>query len=104
NGHSFSRTELEHIHMAREILMNRISNPPTLAELSRLVGSNEFILKRGFKDIFGTSPYALHLQHKLALAKSYILDTALTIAEIAYQVAYSDTVHYSKAFRQRYGI
>ena len=104
NGHSFSRTDLEHIHMAREILIDRISNPPTLAELSRLVGSNEFILKRGFKDIFGTSPYAFHLQHKLALAKSYILDTALTIAEIAYKVGYSDPAHFTKAFRKQYGI
>lgn len=104
NGHSFSHSDLEHIYAAREILLNRMVNPPTLAELSKLVGSNEFLLKRGFREIFGTSPYAFHLQHKLELARSYILDTQLTIAEVAYKVGYTDPAHFTKAFRRQYGI
>lgn len=103
NSHSFSQADLEAIHMARDILLNRLESPPTLAELSRLVGSNEFLLKRGFREIFGTSPYAFHLQHKLGLARSYILDTQLTIAEIAYKVGYRDPAHFTKAFRKQYG-
>lgn len=104
NGHSLSRSDLDHIHRAREILLERLEAPPTLAELSRFVGTNEFKLKRGFKEVFGTSPYAYHLQYKLERAKSYILDTDLTIAEIAYQVGYSDPSHLTNAFRKQYGI
>ncbi|MEX0774014.1 MAG: AraC family transcriptional regulator, partial [Balneolales bacterium] len=104
NGHAFSRLDQERIHRAKDILLERMETPPTLAELSRLVGSNEFKLKRGFKELFGTSPYAYLLQQKLELARSYILDTELTIGEIAYQVGYSDPAHLTHAFRKQYGI
>lgn len=105
NGRSsLSRSDQERIHRVREILVDRLEDPPTLAELARLVGTNEFKLKRGFKEVFGTSPYAYHLQHKLELARSYILDTDLTIAEIAYKVGYSDPAHLTNAFRKQYGI
>lgn len=104
NGHSLSPSDQERIRRVREILMERMKDPPTLAELSRLVGTNEFKLKRGFKKIFGTSPYDYHLQHKLEQARSYILDTDLTIAEIAYKVGYSDPAHLTNAFRKQYGI
>lgn len=98
------RSDRDRIHRAKEILLQRLDSPPTLAELSRLVGTNEFKLKQGFKELFGTSPYAYHLQHKLELARSYILDTDFTIAEIAYRMGYSDPAHLTKAFRKQYGI
>src|SRR5699024_4931164 len=104
NGHSLSRSDRERIHRASEILTDRVQAPPTLAELSRLVGTNEFKLKRGFKAVFGTSPYAYHLQHKMELARSYILDTDLTIAEVAYRVGYSDPAHLTHAFRKQYNM
>lgn len=81
-----------------------MKDPPTLAELSKLVGTNEFKLKGDFKEVFGTTPYAYHLKHKLELARSYILDTDLTIAEIAYKVGYSDPAHLTNAFRKQYDI
>ena len=104
NGHSLSSLELERIHRAKEILTDRLEDPPTLAELSKLIGTNEFKLKSGFKEVFGTSPYAYHLQHKLELARSYILDTDLTIAEISYRVGYSDPAHFTNAFRKQFDI
>lgn len=103
-GHSLSGSDLERIHRVEEILMARLTDPPTLAELSKSVGTNEFKLKHGFKEVFGTTPYAYHLQHKLELARSYILDTDLTIAEISYEVGYSDPAHLTNAFRKQYGI
>jgi len=101
---ALSDTDLERIHRVQEILIERLEDPPTLAQLSRLVGTNEFKLKRGFKAVFGTTPYAYHLRHKLERARSYILDTDLTIAEIAYKVGYSDPAHLTNAFRKQYGI
>lgn len=104
NGYSLSRSDRERIYRAGEILTEQLETPPTLAELSKLIGTNEFKLKRGFKAIFGTSPYAYHLQHKLERARSYILDTDLTIAEIAYRVGYSDPAHLTNAFRKQYNL
>lgn len=102
NGHDLSSTDAERIRHAGDVLLGRIDDPPTLTELARIVGTNEFTLKRGFKAMFGTSPYDYLLRHKLELARSYILDTDLTIAEIAYRVGYSDPAHLTTAFRKRF--
>ena len=51
-----SSGDLERIHAARTLLEQRMENPPTLSELSRTTGLNEFKLKRGFRQVFGTTP------------------------------------------------
>lgn len=103
-GYSLSRQDRDRIHRAGEILTEQFENPPTLAELSKLIGTNEFKLKQGFKEIFGTTPYAYHLQYKMEHARMLVLDTGLTLAEIAYRVGYSDPAHFTNAFRKEFGI
>lgn len=101
---SLSSDDRERLHEARDVLLRRLADPPTLAELARRVGTNEYTLKRGFKALFGNSPYAFLLEHKLELARTCLLDTDWTIAEIAYHVGYSDPAHLTHAFRKQYGV
>ena len=37
---------------ARQILQEKMENPPTLSELSKMIGINEYKLKRGFRELF----------------------------------------------------
>lgn len=99
-----SRAEVDGLHAARDLLLERIDDPPTLAELARHAVTNEYKLKRGFKALFGTSPYAFLLEHRLEMARRYLLDTDRPIAEIAYRVGYRDPAHLTNAFRKRYGV
>lgn len=100
---TLARADVDKLHAARNLLLAHMVQPPSLADLARHVGINEFTLKRGFKALFGRSPYAFVLHHKLETVCSYLLDTDLTIAEIAYRVGYSDPAHLTHAFRKRYG-
>ncbi|HEX2188419.1 MAG TPA: AraC family transcriptional regulator, partial [Longimicrobiaceae bacterium] len=102
-GLRLSRSDVDGIHAARELLLARLADPPSLAELARHALTNEFKLKRGFKALFGTSPYAYLLEHRLELARAHLLDTEWTVAEIARRVGYSDPAHLTHAFRKRYG-
>ena len=96
--------DVEKLYAARDVLLARMADPPSLSELARVVGTNEFKLKRGFRELFGNSPYAFLRAHKLETARAYLLDTDLSIAEIAYQVGYSDPAHLTNAFRKKYGL
>lgn len=104
NGVALSSADTDRMHAARDVLLNDVAAPPTLAELARRVGTNEYTLKRGFKAVFGNSPYAYLIEHKLELARAYLLDTDRTVAEVAYHVGYSDPAHLTHAFRKQYGI
>lgn len=103
-GNGMKRTDIERMHEARNLLVHRMADPPTLSELAVAVGTNEFALKRNFRKIFGTTPYAFLTHQKLQTARTYVLDTDLTIAEIAYNVGYSDPAHLTNAFKKHFGV
>jgi AraC-like DNA-binding protein len=89
---------------ARDRVNERLTDPPSLAELARLVGLNEFKLKRGFKEMFGTTVFAYLTAERLELAKRALLDTEKTAAEIAFELGYATPQHFSAAFKKHFGV
>lgn len=100
---SFSKGDKDKIHYAREVLLQDCKNPPTLSQLARKTGLNEFKLKKGFKEVFGNTVYGYLLEHKLENARIMLLEEENTISEIAYKTGYSSTSHFSTAFRKKFG-
>ncbi|BFH69058.1 hypothetical protein J27TS7_06400 [Paenibacillus dendritiformis] len=49
------RTDMLRIREARDILQERLAEPPSLLDLSRLIGLNDYKLKTGFKEIYGAA-------------------------------------------------
>ena len=47
--------DVELIHAAKDILINEMDNPVTIIELAHKVWLNDFKLKSGFKQEFGTT-------------------------------------------------
>lgn len=88
---------------AREILLARMTDPPSLVELAHLVGTNEFTLKRDFKTLFGTTVFEMLRQHRMARARALLLDTELSIQEVAERVGYRHGSHFSTAFKRTFG-
>lgn len=89
---------------AKELLIARIDNPPTISELSKLVALNEYKLKRGFKELFGTTVFGYIHQSRMDLAKRLLLGTSKTAKEIAYETGYGSPQHFSKAFKEQFGM
>lgn len=101
---SLADREVDRMVEARDRVLARMDDPPSLAELARLVGTNEFALKRDFKAAFGTTVYGLLLDRKLAHARALLLDTDRTVGEIAREVGYGHPAHFSTAFKKKYGV
>ncbi|MFM9946512.1 MAG: helix-turn-helix domain-containing protein, partial [Saprospiraceae bacterium] len=93
----------EKIRYAREILEQDLANPPTLAHLARLIGSNEFTLKKGFKAIFGTPVYRFLQQLRMERAAELLQTTSLQVSEVALSVGYENVSAFTRAFREVYG-
>jgi AraC-like DNA-binding protein len=98
------RSDRERLFAARDFLEARVSDPPALTEVARKVGLNEYKLKHGFKQLFGTTVHAYLTDKRLELARSLLLDTERTAAEIAFSLGYASPQHFSHAFKQRFGV
>jgi AraC-like DNA-binding protein len=96
--------EVERMHEARDLLSSRLDSPPTLAEIATAVGTNDFALKRNFKAVFGQPVYSYMLSLRLAQARRLLLDTSMSVKEIAAAVGYVHCNHFSTAYRRAYGV
>jgi AraC-like DNA-binding protein len=93
----------EKLFEAKEILDNNLSSPPTLMELCRMVGLNDFKLKKGFKMLFNTTVYGYVLDKKLEFAKQMLATTEETISNVAFLSGYSTTANFTNAFKKKFG-
>lgn len=106
-GHSAQkkpdRSETDRIYEAREIILDRYLNPPSLGELSRLVGINEFKLKKGFQKVFGNTVFGCLFDHRMEHARQHIEGGNKSVKEIAHAVGYQSTSRFSDAFKRKFG-
>ncbi|MEW9122845.1 MAG: AraC family transcriptional regulator [Thermotaleaceae bacterium] len=64
---------------------------------------NKFVLIRGFKNQFNTTPSAYQLQLKTDYGK-HLLKSKNDIADIALRAGFYDQAHFTKAFKKAYGV
>ncbi len=95
--------EVDAIYDAKTIIEKSIDSPPSIRELSRLVGLNEFSLKKGFRDTFQTTIYGYVNELKMQHARELILEGDKTIHEIASLAGYKNPQHFTVAFKKYYG-
>ena len=98
-----SNIDKQKLFEAREVLSSTIDNPPTIVELSKLVNLNEYKLKKGFKELFGTTVFGYIHKTRMTLAKRLLLGTEKSAKEVAYEAGYSSPQHFSKAFKKEFG-
>lgn len=75
---------------------------PTLEVLARQYGTNEYKLKHGFKDLYGTTIFKLQRKERLRRAETLIAYTDLPFKSIARNIGYSLS-HFYEAFKVEYG-
>ncbi|SHN09992.1 AraC family transcriptional regulator [Chitinophaga sp. CF418] len=91
------------IQYAREYILQHIDNPPSLSELARVAGLNEYKLKRGFKEMFRTTVFGYLAEKRLELSRDHLSDPNKSVTEIANMLGYSSVQHFSAAFKKKFG-
>jgi AraC-like DNA-binding protein len=92
------------IRHAQEYMMNHLEAPPGLSELSRIIGINEYKLKRGFKEVYGNTVFGYLSETRLEIAKNDLMKGNRTAGEIAAELGYSSVQHFSNAFKKKFGV
>lgn len=96
--------DIERIHKAETVLFSDIQDPPSLKELSRRVGLNDFKLKIGFRYVFGETVFGHLNRHRMDIARKMLMEQDMTILDVANSVGYSNPSHFAASFRKRFGV
>ncbi len=89
---------------ARELLLKHIGDPITIKELARKVATNECYLKKGFKEMFGTTIFDFYQGQRMEHAKFLLYDKGLSVTDVSSLLGYSSISHFSTAFKKHTGL
>lgn len=95
---------VDKIRQAKKIIIERMSQPPSLKDLAKEVGLNEYQLKVGFKNIYGTTVYGYLNDYKMDQAREMLQTGKFKVNEVAYEIGYSNPSHFIAAFKKKYDI
>lgn len=99
-----NEADREKIVKAREVLLQHIGEPLTIKELSRKVAINECYLKKGFKELFGTTVFDFYQSQRMEHARYLLYEKGLSVTEVSVMLGYSSISHFSTAFKKHTGL
>ena len=92
------------VQQAAMILRSCLESPPCQTTLARQVGVSDRTLRRGFKQLFGTTVLGYLTEQRLLFAEKLLHDTSLSVTEVVHRCGYSNQGHFAAAFKRRFGI
>lgn len=92
------------IHYAAEILRSHLESPPNQTTLAQQVGMSDRTLQKGFKSVFGVTPFAYLTQQRMHQAEQLLRQPHRTVAEVANIVGYANPAQFAAAFKRQFGI
>ena len=86
------------------IMESNIEEPISLDELARHVGVSRRQLERLFQKHLNCVPTRYYLELRLARARQLLLQTSISIVDVAFACGFVSAPHFSKCYRDYYGI
>lgn len=94
---------IKKIRRAKDIVIARMAEPPSLQELSDEIGLSLKKLKEGFKQIYGDSVYSFLFDYKMEYARKLLETGEYNVNEVGLKVGYSTASHFIAGFKKKFG-
>ncbi len=86
-----------------ELMEANLAEPLTLVELSHYVGLSRRQIERLFERHLGRSPKRYYLELRLSRARDLLLQSSMSIVDVAVACGFVSASHFSKCYRHLYG-
>ncbi|PIE70020.1 MAG: hypothetical protein CSA22_10220 [Deltaproteobacteria bacterium] len=90
------------LQRVKEMLENRLDDPPSLSELAKEAAMSPPKLNQCFRHLYGTTVFEYLRQQRFDQAKD-MLEQGLSVTEAALAVGYESLASFSLAFKKRFG-
>lgn len=94
---------VQKIRNAKDIILDRMIDPPSLDALALEIGLPLKKLKQGFKQVYGDTVFAYLLEHKMQEARRMLDSQKYNVNEVGLKLGYSTSSHFIAAFKKKYG-
>jgi len=94
---------MDKMMIVKEYIETRNLRSCSLSDLAKIASTNEYTLKKSFKQMFGTTVFGYWNQLKMAEAKMLLKEGELTVSEVSAHLGYKNPQHFTRAFKRIYG-
>ena len=91
------------IKKAKQIIISRMAEPPTLQELSDEIQLPLNKLKEGFKQVYGDPVFSFLFDYKMEVSRQLLATGSYNVNEVGLKVGYSTASHFIAAFKKKFG-
>ncbi len=95
---------LSKVKKVKDIVVEKMVDPPSLNDLAEEVGLNLKKLKQGFKQVYGASVFNFLFDYKMEYSRKLLDSGKYNINEVGEKVGYSTASHFIASFKKKYGI
>jgi len=96
--------DAEKMYEVRRFILEHLNENHSLSELAQIVGTNEYTLKKEFKELFGTTVFGFWSDAKMENAQKLLAGTKSDIKEISEIIGYKNPQHFTTAFKRKFGL
>ena len=96
--------DIDRIYQARSILIQNSYHPPSLLALAHQVGLNDYKLKQGFRQVFGTTAFGCLQQHRMEQARQLLETKQISVEIAAHTVGYASLSSFHRAYKKHFGV
>lgn len=99
----FNLRDQDMARLAKDILTREFKNPPSVYDLAKRIGVNQFKLKQLFHHYFNNTPYGVLLEIRMNHAYKLLETTRCQVSMAADCVGYQHASNFSAAFIKYFG-
>ena len=93
-----------YIHDALTYIEHNFQNEITIEDIAGVCGLNRTYFGKIFKEALGKTPQEFLLNYRMLKAAELLKLTSLSIGDVGLAVGYANQMHFSRAFKNNYGI
>lgn len=97
------QTDIEKMLHARDLILQNMECPCSLIDLAHMVGTNEYYLKKHFKQVFGTTVFGYLNTYRMEQARKMLLEGDQKVGDIASALGFKYAAHFTAAFKKHFG-
>lgn len=101
---SLSKDSIKKIQQLSNYIIDNISDPLTISELTKISGLGPKKLQLGFKILYSKTVNEYVRDLKLEISRDQLSNSNLSISEIVYNIGFKSRSYFSKIFAERYHI
>ncbi|EMH4161696.1 helix-turn-helix transcriptional regulator [Pluralibacter gergoviae] len=98
-----SARDRQRLIKAREFIRQQ-QETVNLDAVARACGLAPVVLKRGFREMFGITPWNFVIRCRLERAETLLLETEMSLDDIAVRCGFSHASHLSRFFQRQHGV